>query len=134
MGKRFCITVALTVTMLAAVALAFQSGDVFQVQSITPMGGGRYDVKLMNERTHYVKSETVVKTEITFEVGDRILIAYEGGRKKFRKIDTPPKSETVPPGPKSPFELGTCGGGDASLNDWNKRFVARMNQEWQKSS
>jgi hypothetical protein len=37
---------------------AFQ-GDVFSVQSITPMGAGRYDVKLRNPRTGYVHSVTL---------------------------------------------------------------------------
>ena len=61
------------IACFASVSTAFQQGDVFQVQSITPFSNGTYDVKLFNQRTHYVHSVTVTADIIVgIAIGDLV--------------------------------------------------------------
>jgi len=98
-----------------AITEAFQ-GDVFQVQSVTNMGGGRYDVKLLNERTHYIHSETVViDIAIGLAVGDIIrIITDSAGRKKVEKVTKEgPSAGTPSEGPTLPAGAVATGDPDA---------------------
>jgi len=66
--RRGIVWLALAISFLFAL-----QGDVFNVQSITPMGAGRYDVKLRNPRTGYVHSVTLpCGAIIGIAVGDMV--------------------------------------------------------------
>lgn len=116
MSARFALALVLFFG-LAEVGMTFQ-GDVFQVQSVTNMGGGRYDVKLLNERTHYVHSETVViDIAAGLVVGDMIRIITDStGRKKVEKVGRTNSPQGSPPS-AGPLPPGAAAAGDPDAPD-----------------
>jgi hypothetical protein len=75
-----------SILLLCLAVLCFAQGDVFRVVSITDLGDGRLDVKLYNERTHYIHSETI-SIDIGWAIGDLINIIVDSqGRRSFKKV------------------------------------------------
>jgi hypothetical protein len=92
---------ALVMLLFLASLCLGQGGDVFSVQSITPMGGNRYDVKLQNPKTKYVHSVTVLLADIFFAVGDLVREKKGPNGVKLTPVGggSGPSEPTTPPAP-----------------------------------